>query len=89
VLVGERGDGVEDFDSLFLGEAVLLGDEGGDLGFGECFCHMIILFGCVVVCLFSPKKITNLRGIKNLRAVGASEKIKKIKVFSSRCPRGA
>ena len=55
VLVGERGDEVEDLDGLFFGETVLLGDELGDLGFGECFCHSCCL-GCVVVCLLCCSK---------------------------------
>ena len=35
VLVGERGNMVENFDGLLFGETVFLRDEGGDLSFRE------------------------------------------------------
>ena len=44
VLVSERGNVFENFAGLLLGNFSLFGDERGELSFGECFCHSLVLF---------------------------------------------
>ena len=52
VLVSERGQMVEDFASLLLGERGFFSDRGDELGFRECFSHNFIFFdGVLSFCL--------------------------------------
>jgi hypothetical protein len=74
VLVSERGKMVEDFDSLLFGETVFVGKETGDLGFGECFCHITSLVLIVVVCLLSVKSHKTRDALKTFARMAQAKK---------------
>jgi len=81
VLVSQRGNVIQNFNGLFFGELRLLGDEGGDLGLGECFCHNSLMSSFVVVVNKSPKWSPDLMRVKIQWRCHASEKNAKNDVF--------
>ena len=82
MLVREGGDLIEDFDGLFFGKTVFLGDERGDLSFGECFSHIFVLLGCCYYLFVSPKNQQTDNELKSNAPAVQAKKAKKSKFFT-------